>query len=178
MRKLFLKTLIVTSYLGMSVFFYSCTASLKCVSEMPCENKLSTEVISFFDCNNRLSQNDQIFNSQKSTSIIAGTHSDLYVPKNGIIVSRKYGWRLDIKYNPFLKYEAEQYVLISTGSQIDRLRFAKPAYWYIVIRKRDGKIVDCIETHTGLVKMAVFDDVFYFRIGYDDPRIHCMNIGE
>ncbi len=140
-----------------------------------CKEEVPTAVISNFE----MSFESRFNVKAGDTSISAGMHSELYSPQYGYLGSRKYGWKLNVKYIPFLVYESKDLCLIKTGSQYDRIRLTKDyvVTWYL-IRKKDGKVLEKMINNREFFKEMILKDVYYFRLSKEDPTIYCFELTE
>jgi hypothetical protein len=163
--------LVKTLLYGILLIGMSCYKTPELI-ELKCGN-LPKKVVVFFKEVETLTVEDNLYFDSKAHSIIENTHKEIYMPKRGVIKSKKFHWKTNVKYDAYLRYENENFILIE--SRLDGYHFFRShdILWF-VIRKRDGKIINSYKVSYNM-DTIVFNDVFYFR---DNGKIHCMKIGE
>lgn len=112
-------------------------------------------------------------------SITNGTHEDLYMIREGVIASKKHGWRCNVKFRPVIMFENNNYFVVSVGYKADY--FHPIGNWWLIIRKNDGKILRSYDTpmlngcmeYNGILYVQTIDN------GPEDPsEILCMKLEE
>lgn len=169
----FMKSIIIV--ISAIIFLTGCAMILPKSNKSDCDQEIPEQVRIFFDSSDKPKFSGIINDASTADSIIDGTNKEFFMDENCRLCSRLFGWCTKVKFEPGLLYENKSYLLIDLASGV---RFSSFAYKWIVIRKSDGKIIRSHTSGANALEKIVYDEIFYFKVGYEDPRIHCMKIGE
>jgi len=112
--------------------------------------------------------------------ILDGTHPEIKYLGKGKMRSKKYGWALNVKYNPYILYENSNCIVIDTVPGLDHL-FTSVLQTVYIVDKRTGKVVWRYQTTTRQGRKidvyAVVGHTFYFRT-FKSKDIYCVNLDD
>lgn len=164
------------------LFFLGCYLSRFDLIKEPNRSvtEIPGEVVEYFNSQKKPKlEPRKIWESDESRSIINGVHEDIYVQREGVIASKKYGWRCNVKYSPFIEFENERYIVVDVG--YEGTTFRPMRGWWLVIRKNDGKILRSYDSFSVNTNME-YNGILYFQTtdyGPEYPsKVFCIRLGE
>jgi len=160
----------------LSVFLLSCKNPEGLVT-VPCQVQKGSGVAEFI--NGWRSTNDSVFTGKKTSSIIDGSHIDIFQPKKGFISSKKWKWTLNLNYTPFLLYEGDKTIVVSVSRDLQEgTLFASNVYRWYVIDKQHGSVLRYFESKLSSSKEAVLDGYFYIVIFDGEKKVYCLSLND